>query len=155
MDRPLKTRISDALKDALREQDPLRISTLRLMLACLKDREMARRAEDGVDDTLPEAEARALLARMVRQRADSAAAYDEAARMELAEQERAEARVIQEFLPRQLSDGEVAEAVAAAIEETGAGSIRDMGKVMAALKARYQGRMDFAAASARVKDALA
>lgn len=151
----MKARISGALKDALRNKDQIRISTLRLMLACLKDREIALRAEDGPEEELPEAEAIALLARMVKQRAESAAAYEEAARMELAEQEREEARIISEFLPKQLSEREVERAVDAAIAETGAESIRDMGKVMAALKSRYQGQMDFAAASAQVKAALA
>ncbi|MGF1447682.1 MAG: GatB/YqeY domain-containing protein [Pikeienuella sp.] len=145
----------DALKDAMREKDEVRVSTLRLMLACLKDREIALRAEDSAEEELPQAEARAILPRMDKQRGESAAAYEEAARMELAEQERQEARIIAEFLPKQLSDVEVAAAVDAAITETGAASIRDIGKVMAQLKGRYQGQMDFAEASARVKDALA
>ncbi len=151
----MKSRIMDALKDAMREKDEVRVSTLRLMLACLKDREIALRAEDSAEEELPQAEARAILTRMVKQRGESAAAYEEAARMELAEQERQEARIIAEFLPKQLSDVEVAAAVDAAITETGAASIRDIGKVMAQLKGRYQGQMDFAEASARVKDALA
>lgn len=151
----MKTRIADALKDAMRSRDEVRVSTLRLVLACLKDREIALRAEEGVESGLPEAEALALLTRMVKQRAESAATYEQAARMELAELERREARSIEEFLPRPLSEPEVARAVQAAIAETGASSIRDIGRVMAALKARHQGRMDFGEASALVKDALA
>lgn len=151
----MKARISEALKDAVRRRDQVRVSTLRLMLACLKDREIALRGEDGGDDALPEAEAVSILARMVKQRGESAAAYDEAARMELAEREREEAGIIAEFLPKQLTPGEVDAAVAAAISETHADSIRDMGKVMAALKRRYNGQMDFAKASAQVKAALA
>ncbi len=151
----MKTRIADALKDAMRSRDEVRVSTLRLVLACLKDREIALRAEEGVESGLPEAEALALLTRMVKQRAESAATYEQAARMELAELERREARIIEEFLPRPLSEPEVARAVQAAIAETGASSIRDIGRVMAALKARHQGRMDFGEASALVKDALA
>ncbi|WP_285671597.1 GatB/YqeY domain-containing protein [Paralimibaculum aggregatum] len=149
------SRISDALKEALRDKNQVRVSTLRLMLACLKDREIALRANDGGDDGMPDSEVAAILSRMVKQRGESAAAYEEAARMELAERERQEARIISEFLPKKLTDKEIDAAVRAAIAETSASSIRDMGKVMAALKARYTGRMDFADASARVKAALA
>lgn len=149
----MRTRISAALKDAMREGDKVRTGTLRLMLAALKDREIALRADEG-QDSLGEAETLALLARMVRQREESIATYERAARMELADQERREIEIIQEFLPKPLSDDEVEAAVAATIAAEEASSIRDMGKVMAALKRAYTGRMDFAAASARVKAAL-
>lgn len=150
----MRTRISNALKEAMKDGDPVRVSTLRLMLTALKDREIAARQDDGPDE-LSEAETYALLTRMVRQRDESSRAYEQAARMELAEQERREAEIITEFLPKKLSPEEVSSAVANAIDATGAVSIRDMGKVMSALKTRYPGQLDFAAASAEVKAALA
>lgn len=150
----MRSRISNALKEAMKDGDPVRVSTLRLMLAALKDREIAARQDDGPDE-LAEAEVYALFSRMVRQREESRRTYEQAARMELAEREGREAEIIAEFLPRKLSAEEITAAVAQAIEETGASSIREMGKVMAALKSRYTGQMDFAAASAKVKAALA
>ena len=149
----MRSRIQAALKEALRSNDSLRVSTLRLMLAALKDREIALRAEDG-PETLDDAQVLALLARMVKQREESAATYEQAARMELAESERREAQIISEFLPKPLSEAEAEGAIREAIAATEADSIRDMGKVMAWLKANYPGRMDFAAAGARVKAAL-
>ena len=150
----LRARINEALREAMLAKDKLRTSTLRLMLAAIRDRDIARRAEEGADG-LDDSEIQALLARMVKQREESAAVYESAGRMELAESERAEIEIIREFLPKPMSDAEIDRAVAAAIEETGASSIRDMGKVMAALKAKHAGRMDFTAASQRVKAALA
>ncbi len=149
----MRTRIQTALKEAMHDGDSLRVSTLRLMLAALKDREIALRAEDG-PDALDDGQVMALLARMVKQREESAATYEEAARMELAESERREAQIILEFLPKPLSEAETADAIRSAIDTTGAASIRDMGKVMAWLKLHYAGRMDFTAAGARVKSAL-
>lgn len=149
----MRARIAEALKDALKSGDAVRVGTLRLMLAALKDREIALRSDDG-PASLDEAEVRALLSRMIRQRRESIASYEEAARMELAERERREVDIIAEFLPKPLAEAEVEEAIAEAIRETGAASIRDLGRVMAALKARHAGRMDFAGASARVKAAL-
>ncbi len=149
----MRERINAALKDAMRARDQLRLSTLRLMQAALKDQEIAKRAEEGADP-LTEAEIMALLSKMVKQREDSARAYEEAGRMELAEQERAEQAVLREFLPKPLSEKEVDAAVAQAIEETGATTIRDMGKVMGMLKSGYAGRMDFSTVGPRVKAAL-
>ncbi|MEM9145225.1 MAG: GatB/YqeY domain-containing protein [Pseudomonadota bacterium] len=149
----MRTRIATALKDAMREKNAVRVSTLRLMLAALKDREIALRGDEG-QEGLSEADALALLARMLKQREESIASYEQAARMELAEQERQEAEIIAEFLPKRLSAEEVERAVGKAIEAAGATSIRDMGKVMQALKRDFTGRMDFAAASAKVKAAL-
>ncbi|MEL6218712.1 MAG: GatB/YqeY domain-containing protein [Pseudomonadota bacterium] len=149
----MRTRISNALKDAMRGGEAVRVSTLRLMLAALKDREIALRGDDG-QEGLSDADALALLARMVKQREESIATYEQAARMELADRERREVEIIQEFLPKPLSADEVEAAVSAAIAAAGAQSIRDMGKVMAALKRDFTGRMDFAAASSRVKAAL-
>lgn len=149
----MRTRIMADLKEAMRNKDATRIGTLRLMLAALKDREIALRGDDG-GEQLPEAEVMALLSKMIKQRDESIATYEQAGRMELAERERAEAAVIREFLPKPLSAEGVAKAIDAAIAETGAESIRDMGRVMAALKSRHAGRMDFAKAGAQVKAAL-
>lgn len=149
----MRTKIMADLKEAMRNKDATRIGTLRLMLAALKDREIALRGDDG-SEQLPEAEVMALLAKMIKQRDESIATYEQAGRMELAERERAEAAVIREFLPKPLSAEGVAKAIDAAIAETGAESIRDMGRVMAALKSRHAGQMDFAKAGAQVKAAL-
>lgn len=149
----MRDRLAGAVKDAMRSKDQIRLSTLRLMTAALKDQDIAKRSEDGAD-TLSEAEIMALFSKMVKQRAESAKAYDEAGRMELAERERTEQDIIREFLPKPLSDAEVEAAVADAIRETGASSIRDMGKVMGVLKGTYSGRMDFGTVGPRVKAAL-
>ncbi len=150
----LRERINAALREAMLARDQLRTSTLRLMLAAIRDRDIAQRAEEGAEG-INEDEIQALLQRMMRQRQESAAAYEAAGRTELAEAERAEIDVIREFLPKPMSANEIDKAVAEAIHETGATSIRDMGKVMAVLKKKYAGRMDFAEASRRVKATLA
>ncbi len=149
----MKARISDALKSAMKDKAAERLSTLRLINAAIKDREIALRGE-GADVGVGDPEVMAILGKMVKQRQESARAYEEGGRLELAEKERAEISVIEEFLPRQLSEEEVAAAVAAAIAETGAESIRDMGRVMGALKAKYTGRMDFGAVGPIVKAKL-
>ena len=149
----MRTRISAALKDAMKSKDADRLSTLRLINAAIKDRDIALRG-DGEDGGVGDAEVLGILGKMVKQRQESARAYEEGGRLELAEKERGEVTVIEEFLPRQLTEDEVGAAIAEAIAETGAESIRDMGKVMGALKAKYTGRMDFGAAGAMVKDRL-
>lgn len=149
----MRDRINSALRDAMLAKDKPRISTLRLMLAAIRDRDIALRGEEG-GGGLDEAGLLALLATMVRQREDSIDSYETAGRMELAEAERAEIGIIREFMPKPMSADEVAAAVLSAIAETGASSIRDMGKVMAALKAEYGGRMDFALVGLQVKAAL-
>jgi hypothetical protein len=149
----LRIRIAAALKAALKNQETARLATLRLISAAIKDKDIALRgagAEEGVGDT----EVLAILGRMIKQRQESARAYEEGGRLDLAERERAEIAVIEEFLPRRLSDEEVGEAIDEAIRETGAQSIRDMGRVMATLKDRYTGRMDFGAVGLRVKERL-
>lgn len=150
----MRERIGAALKDALKSKDAARLSTLRLINAAIKDKDIALRGEGG-DATVGDAEVLAILGRMVKQRQESARAYEEGGRLELAEKELAEIRVIEDFLPRQLTPAEIEAAVRAAIAETGATSIRDMGKVMAALKSKYTGQMDFGAVGPMVKDALA
>ena len=149
----MRDRLADSIKDAMRARDELRLSTLRLMAAALKDRDIAQRTQ-GDGEELDEAEVRALFSKMVRQREDSARAYEEAGRMDMAERERAEQAVIREFLPKPMSDAEVEAALGEAIRDTNAQSIRDMGRVMGALKQKHAGRMDFGAAGARVKAAL-
>ena len=149
----MRQQIAEALKDAMRAKDALRLSTLRLMAAALKDQDIAKRSEGGPGE-MGEAEIMALFAKMLKQREDSARAYEEAGRMELAERERAEQAVIREFMPKPLSEDEIEAAIAKALKEAHATSIRDVGKVMGVLKAKYTGRMDFADAGSRVKAAL-
>ncbi len=149
----LRQRIADALKDAMRAKDTERLSTLRLINAAIKDRDIALRG-DGNDDGATNDEVLAILGKMVKQRHESAKAYEEGARLELAEKELAEIRIIEDFLPKQLSEDETAEAVKTAIAKVGAESIRDMGKVMGELKANYMGRMDFGKVGPMVKDML-
>ena len=149
----MRERINAALKEAMLAKAKLRVSTIRLMLAAIKDRDIALRGEDsgtGLDD----AGIMALLAKMVKQREESAATYGTAGRMELAERENAEIAVIKDFLPKQLAEDEVAAAIRNALAETGASSIRDMGKVMGVLKSQYAGQMNFGAVGGRVKAAL-
>ncbi len=150
----LRERITNGLKDAMREKDAARLSTLRLINAAIKDQDIAARGA-GKTDGVDEGEILAILAKMVKQRIDSANVYEEGGRLELAEKERAEIKVIEGFLPRQLSEAEIAAAIDVAIDQTGASSIRDMGRVMGALKAAYAGQMDFGAAGALIKERLA
>lgn len=150
----LRERLAEATKEAMRARDTQRLSTLRLVSAAIKDREIALRSEVGSDAVLGEGELYALLGKMLRQRQDSARAFEEAGRLELAERELAEMGYIQEFMPRQLGEAEVEAAIDAAIAATGATGLRDMGAVMAALRARYAGEIDFAAAGPRVKARL-
>ncbi len=149
----MRERITEAVKDAMRAKDSLRLSTLRLMAAALKDKDIEKRAQSG-PDLLDDQEMTALFAKMVKQREDSVQAYEEAGRMELAERERAEQAVIREFLPKQLSEAEVDAAISKAVSDMGAESLRDMGKVMGSLKAAYAGRMDFGAAGGKLKAIL-
>ena len=150
----MRDRITAALKEAMLAKDKLRTCTVRLMLAAIKDRDIALRGEEDGAGGLDDAGINALLAKMVKQREESAATYGTAGRMELAETERAEIGVIKDFLPKPLSADEVEAAIRKALAETRASSIRDMGKVMGVLKAQYAGRMDFGAAGGRVKAAL-
>lgn len=152
----LRDRINDALKTAMKEKDTARLSTLRLINAAIKDRDIAKRGEggDGADQGVSGDEILQILGKMVKQRHESARAYEEGGRLELAEQERAEILVVEEFLPKQLDAEETAAAVDSAIAETGATSIRDMGKVMGVLKAKYTGQMDFGTVGPMVKARL-
>lgn len=149
----LRERLQTALKDAMRAKEAERLSTLRLINAAIKDREIANRG-DGTGQEVGDPEILAIMGKMVKQRQESARAYEEGGRLELAEKEQNEIRVIEEFLPRQLGADEVEAAVKAAIAESGASSIRDMGRVMAVLKGKYTGQMDFGAVGPKVKDLL-
>ena len=149
----LRTRITSEMKQAMKDKATARLSTLRLINAAIKDRDIAARGEgneEGVDDT----ELLAILGKMVRQRQESAKAYEEAGRLDLSEREIAEISIIEEFLPRQLSDKETEDALNAAIAEVGASSIRDMGRVMSLLKTNYTGQMNFGAVGPMVKERL-
>jgi hypothetical protein len=148
----MRDTITTAFKDAMKAQDKRRISTLRLVQAALKDRDIDARGHGK--ERISDEEILGLLQKMIKQRQESAAIYEGAGRIDLATQEKEEIEIIASFLPKQLTDAEVAEAVRAAIAATGAAGLRDMGKVMAELKARHAGRMDFAKASPAVKAAL-
>ena len=148
----MRETITAALKTATKAQDKRRISTLRLVSAAIKDRDIAARTAGKGEAT--DAELLELFAKMIKQREESEKIYREAGRAELATQEAEEIAIIREFLPAQLSDADAQKAIADAIAETGASSVKDMGKVMAALKARYAGQMDFAKASELVKAKL-
>lgn len=148
----MREAISAALKESMKARDADRTGTLRLVAAAIKDRDIEARGAGK--ETATEDELKQLLAKMVKQRQESAAIYDENGRPELAAKEKAEITVIQEFLPKQLSDAEVSAAIDAAIAETGAASMKDMGKVMGALKAKYTGMIDFAAANGTIKAKL-
>jgi uncharacterized protein YqeY len=149
----LRDKINASLKDAMKAKEADRLSTLRLINAAIKDRDIAARGE-GEEGLVSDEVVLAILAKMVKQRQESARAYDEAGRIELAEKERAEVAVIEEFLPRPLSELETEAAVDEAIAAAEATSIRDMGRVMAALKSRYAGRMDFGRVGPLVRDRL-
>jgi uncharacterized protein len=150
----LRDRLQTALKEAMKAREADRLSTLRLINAAIKDREIALRGEADAGE-VGEPEILQIMGKMVKQRHESARAYEEGGRLELAEKELAEIGVIQEFLPRQMDQAEIDAAIDAAVAETGAASIRDVGKVMAALKGRYTGQMDFGAVGAMVKARLA
>ena len=148
----LRDAVTAQMKEAMKGGDKTRVGALRLIMAALKDREIEAR---GSGAALTPADEMALLAKMVKTRQESLAIYEQAGRTDLSEQERAEIAVINEFLPKQMDEAAVKAAAQAAIAEIGATSVRDMGKVIGALKAKYPGQMDFAKASAIVKGLLA
>lgn len=149
----LRDQISSATKDAMRAKDTTALATLRLVSAAIKDRDIAARADDrceGISDD----EIISLLAKMVKQREEAAKVYGENARPELASQERAEIEIVRRFMPAELSDDEMNNAVNAAVESLGATCLKDMGKVMGQLKGEFAGRMDMGKAGALVKTRL-
>ena len=148
----MRETITAALQAATKARDARRLSTLRLVSAAIKDRDIAARTAGSGQAT--DTELLELLAKMIKQREESQKIYADAGRTELAQQEGEEIAIIREFLPKQLSDEDMAKAIDDAIAETGAESVRDMGKVMAVLKSRYAGQMDFGKASGAVKAKL-
>ena len=153
MGESLRERINEELKAAMKAQDKRRMATLRLITAAFKDRDIQSRGGGGADSP-SESDLQAILAKMIKQRRESAEVYDKGGRPDLAAAEREEIAIIEEFLPRQLSEEEVERAVAEVIAETGAEGLKDMGRVMGALKAKYAGQMDMARASKLVKERL-
>jgi uncharacterized protein YqeY len=149
----LRLKLNDAMKEAMKARDAKRLATVRLMLAALKDRDIAARTETS-RDLLGDDEILSLLAKMIKQRDESATAFDAGNRPELAAGERQEIEIIRSFMPAQMDEAGVKAAADTVIADLGASSIKDMGKVMAAMKERYAGQMDFARASALVKDKL-
>lgn len=151
----LRERIRDELKAAMRAKDARAISTLRLIIAALKDRDIAARGGDGDDSGISEDDILKMLQTMVRQRRDSIELYEKGGRLELAEREAEEIAIIERFLPEQLDDAAIRDAVTSTVADLGASGLKDMGKVMAALRERYSGQMDFGKASGIVKETLA
>lgn len=153
----MRDRINQAVKDAMKSGDKRRLGTLRLVTAAIKDRDLATPvdARSGTGgDRIPDTEILGLLQKMIKQRKESIATYAAAGRTDLVEQEEAEIAVISEFLPKPMTDAEMRAAVAEVMKEMGCSGLKDMGKVMAVLKERYMGRMDFAQANAAVKELL-
>lgn len=148
----MREKINAALIAATKSQNKREMSTLRLINAAIKDRDIAERGsgKDGVSDE----DVLQILSKMVKQRLESAKTYEEAGRLELAEQEREEIEIIKVFLPRQMDEDAIREACGRVVEELGSNGLRDMGKTMGALKERYPGQMDFGRASKVVKDLL-
>ena len=148
----MRETFNDALKAAMRDRDKTRVATLRLITAAIKDRDIEARGKgrDGVTDE----EILGILAKMIRQREESSRLYEEAGRLDLADREREEMRVICDFLPKQMGEDEVKTVCREIVGEVGAAGLRDMGRCMGVLKERYPGQMDFAKASAVVKEIL-
>ena len=149
----MREQVSRALSEAMKARDAGRTAALRMMSAAIKDRDILARGEG--QDKASDTELVAVLAKMIRQREESAKAFEDGKRPELAATERAEIDVIRSFMPEQMGEEEIRAAATAAISETGAANARDMGKVMALLKSRHAGEMDFGKASAAVKTLLA
>ena len=149
----LRQAFTDRLKQAMKARDARIVSTVRLILAGLKERDIAARGE-GNTDGIAEPEIARMLQSMIKQRRESIALYEEGNRADLAQQERDEIGIIESFLPRQMTEDQIASAAQAAIAETGAAGIKDMGKVMAALRGHHAGAMDFSRAGPIVKRLL-
>ena len=150
----MRERLNAALKEKMRAKDTEALSTLRLILAALKDRDIAARSK-GVTDGIGEAEILQMLQTMVKQRRESIKMYEQGGRAELAAKEQGEIDVIEGFLPQQMSEDDMKEAISGLIGELEASSLKDMGGVMAEMRARFAGQMDFGKASGIVKSLLA
>lgn len=149
----LRSRLSDALKVAMKAKESLTVATIRLTLAALKDRDIAARSKGNMEG-VPDDEILSMFQSMIKQRRESVDMYEKGGRPELAKKEALEIEIIKTFLPEQLDDAAVAAAIDAAVADMAAVSLKDMGKVMGALKERYAGRMDFSRASASIKERL-
>ena len=149
----MRERINESLKVAMKAKEKTMVSTLRLINAAIKDRDIAARSEDRMDGVSDE-EILQIMQKMVKQRKDSFKTYEEAGRLDLAEQENAEMEIIISFMPQQMSDAEISEAAKALVEEIGASGLKDMGRSMGALKERYAGVMDFGKANKVIKELL-
>jgi len=149
----VRDQLKKALKESMRAKDERAVSTLRLIMAALKDRDIAIRAS-GDTDGIPESDIMQMLQSMVKQRRESIKLYETGGRLELVEQEQQEIAVIQRFLPQQMGEAEIESAVRMVIEELGVTGLKQMGPVMTELRERFAGRMDFGKASSIVKQAL-
>ncbi|MCF8466003.1 MAG: GatB/YqeY domain-containing protein [Sneathiella sp.] len=149
----IRTKIKDSLKEAMKSKDKRRISTLRLIIATLQDRDLAAR-DKGADEGITDEEILQMLTTMVRQRRESITAYEKGGRIDLAASEQEEIDIISDYLPKQFDEAETRKAVEKVIAEIGAQGLKDMGRTMAELKTRFPGRMDFSKASAIVKEML-
>jgi len=149
----LRDELNQSMKAAMRAKETRQLSTVRLILAAIKEKDIELRTTDGGDRD-DDAMITDILSKMVKQRRDSIKAYEEGGRCELAEQEKAEIEIIEEFLPKQLSDAEIKAACEAVVADLGAEGLKDIGRCMAALKEKYAGQMDFAKASVTIKGML-
>ena len=149
----MRDRIAQAMKQALKDKDQVALATIRLISAALKDRDIAARGQDR-HDGISDDEILSMLQTMIKQRQESARMYEDGGRPDLMETERAEIAIIHQFLPEPLSEAEIEVAIKAAVVSTQAASVKDMGKVMAHLKAEHAGQMDFSAVSQLVKSRL-
>lgn len=149
----MRDRIAQAMRQALKDKDQVALATIRLISAALKDRDIAARGQDR-HDGISDDEILSMLQTMIKQRQESARMYEDGGRPDLMETERAEIAIIQQFLPEPLSEAEIEAAIKAAVVSTQAASVKDMGKVMAHLKAEHAGQMDFSAVSQLVKSRL-
>jgi uncharacterized protein YqeY len=149
----LRDRLKDELKTAMKAGDKLRLSTLRLVSAAIKDRDIAARSEDRCEGC-EEPEIMAILQKLVKQREESAHIYENAGRLDLAETEREEAEIVREYLPKPMDNDEISAAAEAVVTELEASGLKDMGRCMGELKSRFSGRMDFGKAGAHIKDLL-
>jgi uncharacterized protein YqeY len=149
----LRERLTEALKEAMKARDQRTVSTVRLTLAALKDRDIAARSR-GVNEGISDEEILQMFQSMIKQRRESISLYEQGGRIELAQQEQEEIAIIERFMPRQMGENEIGAAVKETIAEAGATGLKDMGKVMTMMREKYAGQMDFAKASAAVKKVL-
>jgi uncharacterized protein YqeY len=149
----LRTQFTDTLKEAMKARDERRLSTVRMIIAALKTKDIDARSKGNMDG-IPDEEILSLLQTMVKQRRESIALYQQGNRQDLADKEQAEITMIEQFLPQAMGEAETAAAIGAVITELGAAGMKDMGRVMAELKTRYAGQMDFSKVSPMVKAQL-